>query len=125
MSMEDPADAFLAGIADGRLLFLHCPQCGANLPPDRGLCPECWSPALQWHEAGGGGSIRSFVVFHRAFAAGATVPYNVVQVELDEGPRIVATLTGGEPAVDARVRARFEHGESGLRLVFEPERKGA
>jgi uncharacterized OB-fold protein len=53
------------------------------------------------------------------------VPYNVVQVELDEGPRIVATLTGGEPAVDARVRARFEHGESGLRLVFEPERKGA
>jgi uncharacterized OB-fold protein len=46
----------------------------------------------------GRGRITTFVVFHKAWfpSFADDLPYNVIQVELDEGPRLTANLVGVE-----------------------------
>ena len=64
-----------------------------HLPPGP-VCPFCFSDRIQWREASGRGRISTWTVVHKAwFAAFAEdIPYNVVQVELDEGPRLTANV---------------------------------
>ena len=66
-----------------------------HLPPGP-VCPFCFSDRLAWHPALGTGKISTWTVVHKAWfpAFAADVPYNVVQVELDEGPRLTASVVG-------------------------------
>lgn len=50
--------------------------------------------------ASGHGKVHSFSVVHRAPgpAFKADVPYAVLLVELREGPRMISTFVGGDPA---------------------------
>jgi uncharacterized OB-fold protein len=119
-TMTDPAlaTAFEEALDAGTLLLRRCTACGLMLPPDRALCPSCWSKALEWHEAKGTGIVYSAVEFHRAFGA-LPIPYTVVQVELDEGPRVIGWAEG-KLAGGTRVRARLADYQDSKRLQFEP-----
>ncbi|MDB5451523.1 MAG: hypothetical protein JWO33_101 [Caulobacteraceae bacterium] len=129
MSLERPhaeADAvsgpFFEGLADGRLMIQRCRVCGTG-QLGRDHCLKCRSEDLAWEAASGLGQVYSFVIMHTVFhpAFAGEVPYNVVMVELDEGPRVLANLEGlanAEIAVGRRVRARLAPGAD--RLVFEP-----
>lgn len=119
-AMADPslATAFEDALDAGKLLLRHCTACGLMLPPDRALCPSCWSKALEWREAKGTGIVYSAVEFHRAFGA-IPIPYTVVQVELDEGPRVIGWAEGKPPG-GTRVRARIADYRDTKRLLFEP-----
>ena len=63
------------------------------------MCRECGGENLAHRGASGCGKVHSFSVVHRAPgpAFKADVPYAVLLVELEEGPRIISTYTGGKP----------------------------
>jgi uncharacterized OB-fold protein len=63
------------------------------------------------------GTIYSTCVIRRSPADGGD--YNVTLVDLDEGPRILSTITRTlAPAIGASVRAEFEVAPDQTRLVF-------
>lgn len=77
----------------------------------------------------GHGRVSTFVVFHKAWAPWLVerVPYVVVQVELDEGPRLTTNLMGTEPAkveIGMEVTAVYEEiGNGDVLVQFAPESK--
>lgn len=77
-----------------RLDLPWCRDCGRPHLPPGPVCPFCLSERLEWRTASGRGRISSWVVVHKDWfpAFRADIPYNVVQVELAEGPRLTANL---------------------------------
>ena len=87
---------FWDGLRSRKLLLPYCTDCGtAHLPPGP-VCPACFSEHLAWRPASGRARISTWTVVHKAWfpAFAADIPYNVVQVELDEGPRLTANVVG-------------------------------
>jgi len=87
-------EAFWEGCRRRELVLPFCADCGkAHLPPGP-VCPHCFSDRLEWRKASGRGRISTWVVVHKAWFAAfaAEIPYNVVQVELDEGPRLTSSV---------------------------------
>lgn len=80
----------------GRLHLQRCADCGTWRHPPRFRCAACGSDAVAWEPVSGRGRVFTWTVTHRpvdpAFAA--EVPYAVVVVELEEGPRVVGNLLG-------------------------------
>lgn len=105
------AAPFFAAAAQRRLVVQRCTACTALRWPPLAGCPQCRSRDSDWVEVTPAGTIWSYVVYHRAFAAelNPDIPYTVVMVELDDGPYLVGRLIGGEkpPTVGARVAAEF------------------
>lgn len=121
MSAIDPAlaAAFDAATQAGRLIIRRCRACDAKLPPDRALCPQCWSHDLESIDARGTGTLYSRVIFHRAFAQRPPVPYAVGQIELDEGVRVIG-LVAPDLVPGSVVRAVLDAGQDGVTLHFMP-----
>jgi uncharacterized protein len=84
------------GLRRRELRLQRCDRCGLTWYPPAPLCPGCWSRKFTWTQLSGHGRISSWVVFHQAYFRSyeADIPYNVVEVELDEGPRVLANLLG-------------------------------
>ena len=83
-------------------LFLQqCQECGNYRYPPGETCPSCLSDRLEWNKASGRASVYTWTVFHQVYhpAFEKDVPYAVVAVELDEGPRLITNL------VDCKVEA--------------------
>ncbi len=78
------------------LRMQKCEGCGRVWFPPAPLCPGCWSRNYSWTQLSGRGRVNSWVVFHQAYFKSYEhdVPYNVAEVELDEGPRILTNLVG-------------------------------
>lgn len=91
--------AYWAGLKEGRLLLQHCLACGHVQAYQQALCRQCGSERLEHRAASGRGTVYSFSVVHRAPgpAFKADVPYAVLLVQLDEGPRMISSLVGGDP----------------------------
>jgi uncharacterized OB-fold protein len=102
---------FFEAAAQGRLVVQRCNSCKALRWPPLSGCPECRSRDTTWVDVAPTGTVWSFVVYHRAFAAElrAHIPYTVLMVELDDGPYLVGRLVDdSEPStVGARVAAEF------------------
>lgn len=119
-------DGFWAAAQKGRLVVQRCAECGELRYPPTGRCPRCLSAEWGWHEVSGRGELLSYVVVHQKYHAAWAdrVPYNVVLVQLDEGPRMfsnVEPLFHLDLEVGMRVRAVFvdEDGLSVPRFVVE------
>lgn len=116
---------FWEGCRARRLLLPFCTDCGkAHLPPGP-VCPHCFSDDLAWRESSGLGTVSSWTIVHKVWfpAFAADVPYNVIQVELEEGPRLTASLRGADrpPRVGEAVRVDFEPMDDEITLpVFRP-----
>ena len=85
---------FWDGCRKHDLLLPTCRDCAkAHLPPGP-VCPFCFSDRLEWKRASGRGTVTTFTVVHQPWfpAFKAEIPYNIVQVELEEGPRLVANV---------------------------------
>jgi uncharacterized OB-fold protein len=78
------------------LRMQQCDGCGRVWFPPSPLCPGCWSRQFSWTQLSGRGRVNSWVVFHQAYFKSYEhdIPYNVAEVELDEGPRILTNLVG-------------------------------
>ena len=91
--------AFWRGLREGKLLLQHCADCGNVQYYQQATCRACARENLDHRAASGRGKVHSFSVVHRAPgpAFKADVPYAVILVELEEGPRMISTFTGGPP----------------------------
>lgn len=91
----DPlSTVYFTQAAQGRLLIERCPRCGRAQHYPRGWCVDCGSP-VDWEEASGFGTVYTFTVVRQSGVPGfrEEVPFVTVMVDLDEGPRVLGTLT--------------------------------
>ncbi|MCE2391564.1 MAG: Zn-ribbon domain-containing OB-fold protein [Proteobacteria bacterium] len=71
----------------GELRFQRCSDCGAWRHYPRPACPECQSRNFSWELASGRGRVFTWAIVHGPTlpAFRDELPYNVVDVLLDEG----------------------------------------
>ncbi|MFZ5920917.1 MAG: Zn-ribbon domain-containing OB-fold protein [Chloroflexota bacterium] len=98
------AASFDQYLAEGKLMASRCADCGALHLPPRALCPKCHGESLEWVETGGKGRLAGFTVVYIAptfmieQGYGRDKPYVSGIVELDEGVKISARITGVDAA---------------------------
>lgn len=92
--------ALWAGLGRGELLLQHCLDCGDVQYYQQAMCRRCLSEHIEHRAASGRGTVHAFSVVHRAPgpAFRADTPYAVLLVELEEGPRMISSLVGADPA---------------------------
>jgi uncharacterized OB-fold protein len=90
--------ALWRGLRDGVLLLQHCGDCAHVQYYQQAICRECGGANLSHRPASGRGKVHSFSVVHRAPgpAFKADLPYAVLLIDLQEGPRMISTYTGGK-----------------------------
>ncbi len=93
-------DAFSQPFYDGtrrrELMLQRCGECGRWMWPFRTRCIECFGDQLTWAAARGTGTLYSWTLVHQIFHPGFApeIPYNVAQVDLDEGVRVITNIVG-------------------------------
>ncbi len=93
------------------LKFQKCRGCGAVRYPVGPLCPECRSFDFDWTASSGRGTIYSYTIVRHQTHPAFPVPYTVVLVEMEEGPRVIAQLRsadGAAVAIGTPVRVEWE-----------------
>ncbi len=91
----------------GVLAHQVCEACGTAFFPPRVLCPSCGAGELEWRPSSGRGVVYSATTI----APRGGAPYTVALVDLDEGYRMMSTVSdpdGGEVAIGDAVTVRFE-----------------
>ena len=91
---------FWEGCAAGELRLQRCAACGSWQFPPRPFCGTCRAPGPAWVRASGRARLASFTEVHRAPRPEmrSATPYLLALVDLEEGPRMMTTLTGANPA---------------------------
>jgi hypothetical protein len=90
---------FFAGAQRGRLMVQKCDGCGMLRFPAYEICAKCLANRASWVPVSGRGTVFSFNIMHQLYHPGfaSEVPYAVVVVELEEGPKFVSNLVGIKP----------------------------
>lgn len=94
------SEPFWEGCNAEQLLLQRCGECNHIFYYPRRLCPTCGSTTLQWEQSRGRGRIYSFSEVHVPFQGPqwtSQLPYTVVLVDLDEGPRMLSRWLGTAP----------------------------
>ena len=124
---DDLDRPFWEGCERGEFLLQRCPKSGRWHWP-AGADPETGS-GLEWVPASGRGSVHTFTIIHKVFreAYAERVPYNVIVVELEEGPLFHSNLiecANEDIRVGMPVELVFEK-QAGTTLPrFRPRRDG-
>src|SRR5690242_15441732 len=87
------------GLEAGELRLQTCVKCGTRRFPDSPVCPSCLADESRWEAVSGRGRIWSWITMHQRYFAAFEdeLPYTVIFVELDEGPRMMSALAAGSP----------------------------
>ena len=87
---------FFDGARAVKLMLQHCTGCGGWSFPLRERCPHCFGNALEWKASSGKGTLYTFAIMHQVMNPGfaSSVPYNVSQVDLAEGVRMISNVVG-------------------------------
>lgn len=124
--IDDHNRAFWEGAQRGELRLLKCSDCGSFRYQPFPTCPACGSHSSNWVATSGRGKVWSYGFFHQVYfpSFAADVPYNVVVVELEEGPRIYSNLLDvghDDIRIGMPVKAAFEKVSDDVTLVkFRP-----
>lgn len=111
------------------LVLQRCSDCGRVWYPIGPSCPFCLSDRFQWEKMSGRGKIANVVIFHKGWTPylQAQAPYAVVQVDLEEGPRLTGNFVGGKVTaadIGKPVEACWEDVTSEISLVNFRARSG-
>lgn len=103
---------FWDGLRAGKVVLQCCTGCGRHRFPATRHCVQCLSDRSDWRAVSGQGTVESFCTFHKAYWPSFTqdVPYDVVQVRLDEGVQFFSNLVDAPPGnvrIGMRVQASF------------------
>jgi uncharacterized protein len=124
--VTEELEPFFAAARRRELVVQRCADCGAMRFPARDLCTACLSRRASWVPVSGRGRVLSYYLMHQVYhpAFAAEVPYAVVVVELDEGPRMTTNVVGCDPheiRIDMPVQVDFEERSPEVTLpVFRP-----
>lgn len=114
--MTSPEIHWREALANGRLLLQRANGSGVTFFPPRLFEPGAGEADITWIEASGYGIVYSVTLINQKPPA---VPYNVVLIDLDEGPRVMSRVEGpGEISIGLRVRARINLDDEPI-LLFE------
>ena len=106
------------GLNEGRFLLQRSPVDGRHFYPPRVIAPTPGGDALEWVEASGRGTVYSVTMISPKPPA---VPYNVVLVDLAEGPRMMSRVEGlpaAEVTIGMPVQARIAKQEDGEPILL-------
>lgn len=93
-TITDTNRGFWEGCAQGELRVQRCVACDHLRYPLAPWCPECLLDRWEWQPLSGRGVVASKLVFHQSYHPGwkDRIPYNVVLVHLEEGPRMISNV---------------------------------
>ena len=121
------AQLFWDAVRRHELLLPRCRACGQLHYRPRPFCPACRSRDLEWVRCTGRGRLHSYVINHRPAQEFAEEgPDITAVVELEEGPRLMGTMTGIGPdrrrlRVNMAVEIRFQDVDEGITtFTFQP-----
>ncbi len=102
----------------GELRMQRCSDCGHTRFPPSLLCARCLSERHEWAPLSGRGTVFSWIIVHQSQhpAFNADTPYNVTIVELEEGPRLHATV-GTAPTIKFASACRWKSSSTALRTT--------
>ena len=104
----------------------RCNSCSKAWYPIGPACPFCFSSKWEWSVMSGRGTLHNYVIYHKAWTKWfeSRVPYAVVQIQLEEGPRLTANLLECDPRdikIGMPVEAAYEDITEEITLVqFKP-----
>ena len=112
--------AFWDAAKEGKLTYQSCDDCDAIVFTPRLHCTACGSAALSVQESKGEGTVYTYSVVrqNRMPAFAELGAYSVAFIDLDEGFRMMSTVTGVEDPVNEikigmRVKVEFEQQDEG------------
>ena len=119
-AMIQPEAEWRAHLAEGRFMLQRSRSTGGHVFYPRIAEPGTGADDLEWVEASGAGTIHAVTVVRKKDPADS---YNVVLVDLAEGPRLMSRVDGiavDEVTIGMAVRASIiSEGDKPL-LVFVP-----
>jgi len=94
--LDDANAPFWASAKAHALNLQQCDDCGTLRFPATRHCAACGSAKSGWAAVSGRGTVESWCRFHQVYfeGFGEDVPYTVVVVRLEEGPRLFSNLIG-------------------------------
>lgn len=98
-----------AALDQGQFWIQQCKSCHKHIYFPREICPHCGSDAVDFVAPSGLGIVYAVTTVRRKPADGGD--YNVSLIDLDEGPRLMSTITNLTPdlvKIDQRVKAHVE-----------------
>lgn len=123
---DEASNPFFEGAQEQKLMIQRCASCGTAHWPVKSRCPVCLSSEITWVQASGKGTLYTFSLMHQIFHPGfaSEVPYNVAEVDLEEGPRIISNIVGcanSELRIGMPLEVTFEEVSEGVTLPkFRP-----
>lgn len=116
--ISPPEAYWRSALADGRFLLQRSVVTGAVIFPPRLALPG--EGPLEWFEACGKGTVYAVTVVHRLSPEGN---YNVVLVDLAEGPRMMSRVEEADASavtIGLAVQAQIVETAEGPVVVFHP-----
>ena len=97
---DDESQPFWEAAKKHELRIQACASCKQLRHPPQKICPNCYSEQSTWQKMSGKGKLFTYIeVFHPVLPAWKDkIPYNIVEVALDENPDI--RLTGNVVGTD-------------------------
>jgi len=120
------SEPFFAGARDGKLVAQRCAETKKFFFPPAPVSPFTRDKNWTWETLSGTGKVASYVVMHQKYFPGFAdeVPYPVIEVELDEGVRLLSNIVDlgeRELAVGMPVEVVFQKASETFTLpVFKP-----
>jgi uncharacterized OB-fold protein len=115
---------FWDAAAERRLVAQRCGECGRLRHPPRPMCPHCHSLSIDVVPLSGRGTLYSYSVLHHPQHPAFDYPVLAALVDLDEGVRVVSSLSGVEPAdihIGMALEVDFEARDGGTAVpIFRP-----
>ena len=116
-----PEAIFRAHLAEGRFMIQRSTSTGIHVFYPRVMMPCSGEADLEWVEASGEGTVYATTVTRRRPEKGGD--YNVALIDLAEGPRMMARVTGIDPeavTIGLKVRAKIDELNGAPAVLFEP-----
>lgn len=118
--MVHPEEEWRAHLAAGRFMIQYSPTTGGHVFYPRVCEPGSGAQDLEWVEASGRGTVHAVTVVRKKVP---TDSYNVVLVDLEEGPRLMSRVDDIDHdriAIGMTVAARIVTKDDQPMLVFVP-----
>jgi uncharacterized OB-fold protein len=119
MTETPPQKAYFAYLAEGRFMLQRCRASGKHFFYPRVAEPVTGDRDLEWVPASGHGTVYATTVVR---TKPPQQPYNVVLVDLDEGPRVMSRVEGmaaESVQIGMRVKARIGEQDGQAILLFD------
>lgn len=119
--LDTETRSFWESCQEDHLVLPYCEHCQQFWFPPTSACPRCLAPVQTYRPVSGRGEVYSYVIYHQAYHPAFPPPYNVVLIQLEEGPHMISQLidiNDQEIKVGMPVQVVFRKEDQGQKLPF-------